>query len=31
MVSYQLLFSLEGALLPFMGKPVAFRWDDSGL
>jgi phosphoglycerol transferase MdoB-like AlkP superfamily enzyme len=29
MVSYQLLFSRQGALLPFVGKPGAFRWDAS--
>jgi hypothetical protein len=28
MVSYQLLFSRQGALLPYLGKPSAFRWDD---
>lgn len=26
-VSYQLLFSRQGALLPFVGKPAAFLWD----
>jgi len=29
MVSYQFLFSRQGALLPFLGKPAAFRWDDT--
>ncbi len=28
-VSYQLLFSADGALLPYVGKPVAFGWDAS--
>jgi len=29
MVMYQYLFSRQGALLPFLGKPAAFRWDES--
>ncbi len=29
MTKYDLLFSRAGALLPFVGKPVAFRWDES--
>lgn len=29
MVGYEILFSRFGALLPFVGKPGAFRWDDS--
>jgi len=29
MTKYEILFSRAGALLPFVGKPVAFRWDDS--
>jgi len=29
MVMYQLLFSRQGALLPFLGKPSAFRWNDT--
>jgi phosphoglycerol transferase MdoB-like AlkP superfamily enzyme len=30
MVGYQLLFSRAGALLPYVSRPAAFRWDDSG-
>ncbi len=29
-VGYQLLFSRAGALLPYVGRPAAFQWDDSG-
>ncbi|HEX9192161.1 MAG TPA: sulfatase-like hydrolase/transferase [Burkholderiales bacterium] len=29
MVAYEILFSRAGALLPFVGKPAAFGWDDS--
>ena len=29
MVASEILFSRSGALLPFVGKPGAFRWDDA--